>query len=223
MGIEFQKFPSISRYHREIVITEKIDGTNAAIGIVEASPLILTGDGERREGGVVVNLEAANNGWRPFIVYAQSRKRLITPEDDNFGFARWVYKNAHNLVAVLGEGLHFGEWYGSGIQRGYGLKNGEKYFALFNVSRWTDEDDDPVENLSMVPNLTTVPVLGRTYSLGNREKINGLLVSLREFGSAATGAADYMNPEGIVIYHSHSNVLFKITLEGDDKGKNWGA
>jgi len=73
-----------------------------------------------------------------FIVGAQSRNRLITPEDDNFGFARWVRDNKQALALHLGEGIHYGEWWGSGIQRGYGLEKGTKRFSLFNVKRYAD-------------------------------------------------------------------------------------
>jgi hypothetical protein len=65
----------------------------------------------------------------------RSRSRWITPDDDNFGFAAWVEANRDELL-TLGPGRHFGEWWGSGIQRGYGLPKGEKRFSLFNVSRW---------------------------------------------------------------------------------------
>ena len=34
----------------------------------------------------------------------------------------------------LGEGIHFGEWWGLGIQRNYGMN--EKVFSLFNTKRW---------------------------------------------------------------------------------------
>src|SRR5436305_1822690 len=101
--IEFNAFPKIARLNRECVITEKIDGTNASILIDE--------DG---------------------VVMAGSRTRWITPENDNFGFAKWVEANKSELMK-LGVGHHFGEWWGSGIQRGYGLTKGEKRFSLFNV------------------------------------------------------------------------------------------
>ena len=52
-----------------------------------------------------------------------------------FGFARWVETNRERLITLLGPGLHFGEWWGSGIQRGYGLTKGDKRFSLFNVER----------------------------------------------------------------------------------------
>jgi len=54
----FQPWPKTPRLNRDCIVTEKIDGTNSAIVIDEV------GD-----------------------VYAQSRNRLITPGDDNYGFA----------------------------------------------------------------------------------------------------------------------------------------
>ncbi len=64
-------------------------------------------------------------------MFIGSRTRWITAQDDNHGFARWVEGNKQELLK-LGAGRHFGEWWGSGIQRGYGLQKGEKRFSLFN-------------------------------------------------------------------------------------------
>src|SRR5690606_40023600 len=69
---------------------------------------------------------------------SQSRKRLITPTADNFGFARWAFERAEILAPSLGEGLHYGEWWGKGIQRGYGMDT--RVFSLFDTSRWSGED-----------------------------------------------------------------------------------
>ena len=79
-NLEFQEFPKMARLSREIIITEKIDGTNAQILIGE--------DGSFSVG---------------------SRTRWITPDDDNHGFARWAYDNKDELMK-LGIGRHFGEW-----------------------------------------------------------------------------------------------------------------
>lgn len=54
-----------------------------------------------------------------------SRTRWITPEDDNYGFAKWANENKEELLK-LGIGQHFGEWWGSGIQRGYNLQRWKK-------------------------------------------------------------------------------------------------
>lgn len=112
--IEFQSWPKISRVNKvfnQCVVTEKLDGTNAQI---------LIQDGK--------------------IVAIGSRNRFITPEDDNFGFASWVMKNEEEILK-LGEGRHYGEWYGSGIQRNYGLK--ERRFSLFNPYKYKDRETFP--------------------------------------------------------------------------------
>ncbi len=119
-----------------MVITEKIDGSNAAIGIVELT------ETEYVEGAFPPALFAHyQDDDRFFGLYAQSRSRLITPgkSTDNYTFAQWVLEHADSLVRDLGVGLHFGEWWGSGINRGYGLPKGEKRFSLFNTSRYADQ------------------------------------------------------------------------------------
>jgi hypothetical protein len=41
---------------------------------------------------------------------------------------------------------------------------------------------------------------------------------LEDTGSFA--AQGFMNPEGIVIYHTAANMMFKKTIKNDEKGKN---
>jgi hypothetical protein len=103
---KFQKIPRLGSKKDQMVITEKIDGTNAQIYINDACDMIQAG----------------------------SRKRWVTPgkETDNYGFARWVVDN-HDELLKLGKGRHYGEWCGSGIQRRYGLDH--KQFLTFNTSR----------------------------------------------------------------------------------------
>ena len=173
---DFVGFPKIPRLSRRCVITEKIDGTNGCIYIGD--------DGE-------------------FLV--GSRTRWITPNNDNHGFARWAYEHKEELLK-LGPGRHFGEWWGQGIQRGYGLK--EKRFSLFNTSRWLDDSVRPAC-------CHVVPVLydGMFHSASVDFYVNWLVTN----GSrAATG---FMRPEGIVIYHTAANLCFKRTIENDDEPK----
>ena len=135
-----------------------------------------------------------------------SRSRWITPDNDNHGFAKWAFANKAELLK-LGPGYHYGEWWGNGIQRGYGLPKDDKRFSLFNVMRWADNPDRP-------SCCSTVPILHR--GLFNTEDIKKTLESLRVTGSKA---APFSNPEGIVIYHTQSNSSFKVTFENDEKGK----
>lgn len=175
--MEYVEFPKIARLNREIIITEKIDGTNAQI--------VITDDGQ-------------------FLV--GSRTRWITPDDDNYGFAKWAYENKEELMK-LGVGSHFGEWWGQGIQRKYGLN--EKRFSLFNTARWSDNEVRP-------KCCNVVPVLYKgTFSTNviemiiNNLKING---SIAEPG--------FMKPEGVVVFHTASRMNFKVTVENDGQPKS---
>lgn len=166
MTIEFKAWPKIPRLSNETYfITEKIDGTNACIIIDE-------------EG---------NFG-------CQSRTRLITPEDDNYGFARWAYENKDELMK-LGPGHHFGEWWGAGIQRNYGIS--DKRFSLFNTHRWLKPD-------AVLPNCVhVVPTIDGT--------IDEAIQFLKTNGSLA--APGFLRVEGIIVYNSLAKSYYKIILD----------
>lgn len=182
---EFIGFPKIARLSREIIITEKIDGTNGVIYI-----------GEQGE----------------FLV--GSRSRWITPASDNHGFATWAYEHKDELTEGLGCGRHFGEWWGQGIQRGYGLK--EKRFSLFNTSRWRTQGCELEAKQEYLPSCChVVPILYKGEF--TTDAVGYCLKILAEGGSAA--APDFMKPEGVVVYHTAGNVCFKKTIEKDEEHK----
>lgn len=196
--IEFQPFPKIGRLRRNIVITEKLDGTNAAVRVTHLSNLV--------DGDPYVAIVG------DYALFAQSRSRLITPgkTTDNFGFAGWVSESAPDLVN-LGEGTHFGEWWGRGIQRGYGLA--EKRFSLFNTTRWVQDGDVCPASCYTVPVLYEGPL--------DEAQINGAMTRLGSQGSVA--APGFMKPEGIIVFHTAQGALFKQTFEKDDTGKEQAA
>lgn len=194
-GITFEAWPKIPRLNREMIVTEKIDGTNAAVIIERGAPA-------DSQMGWIAGISHDGGFYK---VGAQSRTRLITPQDDNYGFARWVEENAQALVETLGEGRHFGEWWGNGIQRGYGLPKGDKRFSLFNTSRWNDAD------LSAVPGLGVVPVLYR--GVFSHDTITTIVGNLREYGSAV---GQGYRAEGVVVYLPAARQLFKVLVENDE-------
>lgn len=192
----FQRMPPIPRLMRDIIVTEKIDGTNASIFIAEDGKTIYTG----------------------------SRTRWISPADDNYGFAKWVASRGEELLELLGPGHHFGEWYGNGIQRKYGLK--EKRFALFNVQRWAsprnidvfgDKLAKPDGSMpTLVPDwLDVVPIIG--YGMFNTEHVRQAAVMLHSNGSLMVPG--FMQPEGVVVYHKAGDILFKYTFDKNDGHK----
>lgn len=175
---EFIPFPKIPRLKRGCVITEKLDGTNAQVVVCE--------DGSVKAG---------------------SRNRWITPDSDNFGFARWVAEHADEL-RELGPGQHFGEWWGLGIQRGYGLT--EKRFSLFNAGRWSDVRPACCH---------VVPVLyAGDFSTG---AVDETLAALKDIGSKASPGFD--KPEGIIVYMTAARHTYKVLAENDDIAKGEAA
>jgi len=164
MSIKFIAWPKIPRIENEkVTFTEKIDGTNACV--------VITEDGD---------------------FGCQSRSRIITPENDNFGFARWAYEHKEELM-TMGPGYHYGEWWGLGIQRGYNQT--EKKFSLFNSFRWGEHN--PPECCSVVP----------IVRANNIEEAKEKLISNGSF--AAPG---FMAVEGLIMYNHLSRTYYKIII-----------
>lgn len=160
---EFKEWPKIPRWQNEkYVITEKIDGTNGCI--------IITEDGE---------------------IFAQSRSRVLDESSarDNYGFCKWVYGHKDELIN-LGVGYHYGEWWGQGIQRNYGLT--ERRFSLFNI--WHESIPECVSK---------VPVIEST--------LDKAIARIKVLGSQA--APGFMNPEGLVLAATQNRgVLYKYII-----------
>lgn len=197
MSDDFPSFPRITRLHRPVVLTEKIDGENALISVVEwkQKPTWACSDEAyvNHDGHHLVIRAGARNGW-------------LSDRRDNSGFFAWARANAADL-ARLGPGNHYGEWWGSGIKRGYGLSNGDRRFSLFNATRWAEVRP---ECCGVVP----------VVACGDGSELNQLvteaLLDLAAFGSSA--APGYMRPEGVVIFHAASDTLYKVTLPDAPKG-----
>lgn len=222
---EFIPFAKMPRLSRDIIITEKLDGTNAQILIVswEAPSTFELPAG--------VRFTALSQDGK-FAMLVGSRTRWIYPkvagekggDPDNYGFAAWCRDNSEELFK-LGPGRHFGEWFGRGINRAYGLT--ERRFALFNVSRWSRYPEHPsyptrrpgvfdmVDQHDGPDCCSVVPVLYRGEF--DTEKIQDILNWLAGIGSVA--APGFMNPEGIVIFHTAQGTLFKKTIKNDEAPK----
>lgn len=201
---QFESWPKAARLNRDIIVTEKIDGTNSAVVVVDLT------EGHPAAPGPFFVVTSTG-----YALAAQSRTRFVTPgkDTDNHGFASWVRENAEALSA-LGPGRHFGEWWGKGIQRGYGIAG--KRFSLFNTERWGVERPTCCE---------VVPVLYQgPYS---QHAIAGCMTTLRgtpnrdgPLHGGSIAAPGFMNPEGVVVYHTAARQMFKWTFVGDEAGKS---
>lgn len=227
---EFKKWGSTPRFHKGLHITEKIDGTNGCVSveIVGHDDMSWHYSGQVPEDAIYVT-HRTEDGSDPgfgYLVRAQSRKRIITPGNDNFGFAKWVWDNAEPLANTLGMGYHYGEWYGGGIQKNPLAVQG-RYWALFNTWHWATPENALKLSLSGVQGLTHVPVLHDESRDGPAtwETIPSILMAMKVHGSYADGykTLPYANkmdfyvpgPEGIIVWHRETQQKYKILLHND--------
>lgn len=185
----FGKIPRIDKWGQHVIVTEKLDGTNGLIHIAADRTTITAG----------------------------SRNRWLKPnadkKDDNFGFASWVEQNKEDLLK-LGPGYHYGEWWGCGIGRGYGLH--ERRFSLFNVGRWGKDGPGHEHRPACCG---TVPIL--YAGPWNRELQDQIDMQLRDNGSYA--APGYRDPEGWVLYACGVDLLFKRVFDKPGKAGRKGG
>ena len=187
---EFEPWPKMTRYFRQITVTEKIDGTNACVKFIP------------------------DDNPKGYVIVCQSRNRLISPFNDNQGFATWAYENADRLFEHLGCGRHYGEWFGRKIGRTYNVDY--RGFVIFNVDLWSCVEG--MDTRQIMPDgsfLGHVPVLYR--GMNSEESIMNAAAYLRNHGSAMVPGYD--KPEGIVIWHTVSRTSTKFTFDNNDKGK----
>ena len=178
----FQKFPSIEQFRTVIKYvnkylpevttlkykgTVKLHGTNAAIGVLK--------DG---------------------TVYFQSRNSIITPENDNAGFATFMkhfeiqIRNAfHNPEKDV---IEYGEWCGGNIQKGVGINGLNKMFVLFNPI----EIPNPVLELPIY-SVHDFPTWETEIDFRDPEKIVPYLTEITEAVEAKCPVAAFFNQEGV--------------------------
>lgn len=90
-------------------------------------------------------------------LWAQSRENIITPEQDNAGFAFFVESNKEQFCSLIDKVIDathvdtvmnnisiYGEWCGGNIQKGVGITNLPKSFFIFGVkiSPIVDKEDE---------------------------------------------------------------------------------
>lgn len=86
--------------------------------------------------------------------WVQSRENIITPEQDNYGFATFCHKNETHLHVILDQleydkelysgAVVYGEWVGKGIQKNVGISQFDKMFVVFNIKLLAADDANNV-------------------------------------------------------------------------------
>jgi len=186
----FKKWPSIPRLQNEIFhFSEKIDGTNSCVIIKDYQEAI-------ESGQYWFKIKTLDN----YTIFAQSRNKLLTIDNDNFKFAQWVFDNAESLLN-LGVGYHYGEWWGKGINTRYSIP--EKRFSLFNTSLWNNQNKPECCDI--------VPYLGTCDINTLQEKIQQTKDLLHITGSYVD--TNCKNPEGFIIFCELQQQYYKWILD----------
>ena len=213
------KWPSIELFHnlrRTLAAVEvspqltyrakvKLDGTNAA---VQVSP-----------SGQVV---------------AQSRSRVITPNQDNMGFARWL-EGCKDRFAAYAQAEHmtvFGEWCGRGIQGRTAIsKIDRSIFVVFAIqfggvegelSRLEIDPEKIVDCLQDHPDVYVLPFYGEAIALdfSDEDGLKGAIANL----NAEVEAVETVDPwvkatfgieglgEGLVLYPTNLTQVGPLTF-----------
>lgn len=200
---EFIKYPKIPRWSRNVIITEKIDGMNGQILITAipndyTSPTLIA---YKKEADSAC---AYGTTWGMFV---GSRNRLLTlnKSGDTHGFAAWCKERAEAVFDKLGPGRHFGEFWGKGINRNYGLDHNR--FSLFRRDLW--------EGKELPPDFYVVPKLGEGLVHHNTIYIPDICLNLL-ISNGSYACKGYMDPEGVVIFHTASGHLYKKYCKNDE-------
>ncbi|GET40016.1 RNA ligase family protein [Microseira wollei] len=144
-----------------------------------------------------VKLDGTNGGIQIFTdgrVAVQSRSQIISPENDNLGFANWVSQNI-DVFARLASPEHatiFGEWCGKGIQKRTAVSQVDrKIFAVFAVqfggvdgklAKLEICPDKIAEFLPKHPDIFVLPFYGEPFILdfGAREQLASVVDTLNQ-------------------------------------------
>lgn len=163
--MEFKQFSKIENVGKIYMsITQKIHGTNAQVYIYKDD------DGEMQ-------------------IKAGSRTRFLDEENDNYSFAKFVLSNKEEFIEKLGEGRHYGEWCGPGINSGEGLE--ERNLVLFDWRRYWSA----YSKQELPDKVRVVPVIYKGKM--SMDAIDESMDKLKNNGSYLVPG--YMKTEGIVI------------------------
>jgi len=176
VDVEFVKWRSIKRPEKNtIIITEKMDGTNGCIIIKD---------------GIIIGV--------------QSRTKLLSIDDDNYGFFAWCAEHAAHIIDVLGDGRHYGEFCGPGINKNrHDL--GQRAFFIFNTFVYPT-----------IPESAYIKKIDLIYT----GKYSDLEIRKASFYINLRGMRFGYCPEGFVVFYEAFGGYIKHITRSTDMRKN---
>jgi tRNA-binding EMAP/Myf-like protein len=227
-SVAIQRWPSIELLHNVV----------RSLQAVEATPTV-TYRAKVKLDGTNAAVQIFPNGQ----VAAQSRTQVITPDNDNMGFAQWVNQNL-TYFAQLATQNHitlFGEWCGRGIQSRTAVSQiDRRIFVAFaiqtinaghQVATLEIDPDRIAAALQPHPDLYVLPFYGDKFDLdfGDKDQLNTAIAALNQmvedveqvdpwvkdtFGIAGLGEGLVMYPLDIQVERlAYAELFFKAKGE----------
>ena len=169
-----------------------------------------------------------------YVMHAQSRSNVITPLNDNAGFAAFVHTS--NTEAILnkiekemGDDMGYtpeviriyGEWCGGNIQKGVALNGLDKMFVIFAIkvdNVWLD--DDKMSRIKLpeerIYNVLDYPSYTITIDFNNPEQSTNKLVELTNAVEAECPVGKAFGNEGI-----GEGIVWRCITEGWRQSRYW--
>jgi tRNA-binding EMAP/Myf-like protein len=159
--------------------------------------LELVGEAPKITYRAKIKLDGTNGGIQIFTngtIAVQSRSQIISPENDNLGFANWVNQNI-DYFANLASSEHatiFGEWCGKGIQKRTAVSECDrKIFAVFavqfggidgKIAKLEIRPDKIAEFLPKHPDIFVLPFYGEPFVLdfGDRAQLASVVDTINQ-------------------------------------------
>jgi len=228
--MEMVKYPSIGQF-RDVV--KEVTSSTQFIGLDDDGKAQFNPHAElptlQFTGTVKLHGTNAAVGFDPITnqMWVQNRKRIITPEDDNAGFAAFVEDRKNDFELIFnkmtkwfnGTIIIYGEWCGGNIQSGVALNQLEKMFVIFDIlvdGVWIN-DLTSIPPCNHIRTITEFPIFSMSIDFNNPD-INHLiqLTELvesecpigKEFGVSGTG-------EGIVWKCLHNGMMLRFKVKGE--------
>jgi hypothetical protein len=197
-GSPFLEFPSIEQFRNVIKDVNRTKGTTNSPKITFHGTVKLHGT------NAGIGLTKEDRFW------AQSRKHLVTPETDNYGFGEYVYNNEEYFTDILKEirtrfngttVLFFGEWCGDNIQTNVALQKLPKMFVMYAIrvdDNWYNHNEIKsyfYHNINFY-NIDEFPTWDLEIDFSNPEFIQYKLCELTEFVEKCCPVAKQLGVEG---------------------------
>ena len=220
MSISFVSFPDIESFHN-------------IIKAISVYPHLATGPVTYR-GKIKIHGTCAGLQIKDGEIAAQSRTQIITPANDNVGFAQWVENKSDyfKALSVLRNNCTiFGEWSGPGIQKNTAInKIPNKIFAVFAIMESIGESaiviSDPVqikEYIGTPPSdMHILPWYGEefTVDLHNRDTLQPVVDTLNKVIETIEPSDPWVKEtfgvdgtaEGVVYYPGAGKVITRKTF-----------